>query len=153
VVTGDVPATARRWLVRLLWIVGMMVAAVALGNALPELRQGIDTLGEAHRGLLAAAVMVEIVALATLPFTLRGALAMFGGHVRYCIALDATVGAFALSRVVPGGGLAGGVYATRRFVRAGSTVAVSSATWRPSSASPSTGTHPWCSQAVTPSPR
>jgi hypothetical protein len=134
VVDAAAPATVerasspmRKWSPRLLWAVGLVVAAVALRTALPELREGIDALGRAHTGLLAVAVAVEIAALATLPLTFRAALTMLGGGARYGAALDSTLGAFALSRVVPGGGLAGGLYAARRFMRAGNSAAVSGA--------------------------
>lgn len=126
--SADHPQTPmRRWWPRLLWIVGLIVAAVALRTALPELREGINALGDAHTGLLAVAVALEVAALATLPLTFRAALALLGGGARYGAALDGTLGAFALSRVVPGGGLAGGLYAARRFMRAGNTAAVSGA--------------------------
>jgi hypothetical protein len=121
------PTAARRWWPRLLWAVGLVIAAIALRAALPELREGINALGHAHTGLLTVAVAVEVAALATLPLTFRAALAMLGGDARYGAALDGTLGAFALSRVVPGGGLAGGVYAARRFMRAGNSAAVAGA--------------------------
>lgn len=117
----------RRWWRPVLWILGTIVATLALRTALPELREGIAALDEARTGLLAGAVAIEIAALATLPLTFRASLALLGGHARYGVALDGTLGAFALSRVVPGGGLAGGVYAARRFMRAGNTMATASA--------------------------
>lgn len=114
----------RHWLSRGLWVVGILAAMVAVRAALPELREGFDALGRAHGGLLALAVGIEAAALATLPLTFRAALGMLGGGARYLAALDGTLGAFALSRVVPGGGLAGGLYAARRFVSAGNAPAV-----------------------------
>lgn len=118
---------ARRWVPRVLWVVGIAAGAVALRAALPELREGLAALDRAQVGPLAAAVGLEIVALATLPLTFRAALRMFGGGAGYPAALDGTLGAFALSRVVPGGGLAGGLYAARRFVRAGNGAGVAAA--------------------------
>ena len=115
------------WWPRLLWGIGLVVAAAMARAALPDLRAGIDALANAHAGLLVAAVGLEIVALATLPLTFRAALAMLGGHVSYRGALRGALGAFALSRVVPAGGLAGGLYATRRFIRDGNNAAVSGA--------------------------
>lgn len=124
---GPATTRARRWWRPVLWTLGTVVATLALRSALPELREGIAALDEARTGLLASAVVIEIAALATLPLTFRAALALLGGHARYGVALDGTLGAFALSRVVPGGGLAGGVYAARRFMRAGNAGAISSA--------------------------
>ena len=118
---------SRRWWRPVLWTLGTIVATLALRTALPELREGVAVLDDAHAGVLVGAVVIEIAALATLPLTFRAALALLGGRARYGVALDGTLGAFALSRVVPGGGLAGGVYAARRFTRAGNTVAISSA--------------------------
>jgi hypothetical protein len=131
--TGTPPTVDRRrtmtrqWWSRLLWAVGLIVAAIALRAALPELREGFSALRHAHAGLLAAAVAIEVAALATLPLTFRAALTLLGGGARYGAALDGTLGMFALSRVVPGGGLAGGLYAARRFKHAGNSTAVSGA--------------------------
>lgn len=115
---------SRSWLTTALWLAGVVVAVVAVRAALPEVRQGISALGQAHMGLLVVAVACEGVALATLPLTFRAALGMLGGRIRYAAALNGTLGAFALSRVVPGGGLAGGLYTAREFVRAGNSAAV-----------------------------
>ena len=90
----------RRSWPRLLWVLGLVVAAVALRTALPELRESINALDRAHTGLLAVAVCVEIAALATLPLTFRAALTILGGGVRYGAALDSTLGAL---RPEPGG--------------------------------------------------
>ena len=117
-------SVVRRWLPRLLWGAGLVVAAIALRSALPELREGLAALGRAHGGLLALALGAQVAALASLPLTFRAALGLLGGRAGYGAALDGTLGAFALSRVVPGGGLAGGLYAARRFVRAGNPMAV-----------------------------
>jgi putative heme transporter len=116
------------WLIRAFWVAGLVVAAVAFRAALPELRKGIGAISQAHLGLLTLAVVVQGVALATLPLTYRAALRLAGGNARYGDALNATLGAFALSRVVPAGGLAGGLYAARRFVLAGNATAVAGAT-------------------------
>ena len=115
---------SRSWLTTALWLAGVVVAVVAVRAALPEVRQGISALSQAHMGLLVVAVACEGVALVTLPLTFRAALGMLGGRVRYAAALNGTLGAFALSRVVPGGGLAGGLYTAREFVRAGNSAAV-----------------------------
>lgn len=104
---------------------GIIAAALVARTALPELRQGMEALRHAHRQWLALALALQGAALATLPLTFRAALEQLGGRVTYTTALDATLGAFALSRVVPGGGLAGGVYATQRFARAGNSATMS----------------------------
>jgi uncharacterized protein (TIRG00374 family) len=118
----------RWWLIRAFWVAGLVVAAIGFRAALPEMREGIGALRQAHLGLLTLAVAVEGAALATLPLTYRAALRLAGGHARYSDALNATLGAFALSRVVPAGGLAGGLYAARRFVLVGNATAVAGAT-------------------------
>lgn len=104
---------------------GIVAVVVVARTALPELREGLDALRRAHPQWLALALALEGGALATLPLTFRAALEQVGGRVTYMTALDATLGAFALSRVVPGGGLAGGVYATQRFTRAGNNATTS----------------------------
>lgn len=121
VTAADVVVAARRrrswrWL---LWAVGLTAVTIAARSALPEVRAGIAALGRADLRVLAVAVAVEVAALATLPLTFRAALRLLGGHAGYRVALDGTLGAFALSRVVPAGGLAGSIYAARRFTRAG----------------------------------
>lgn len=120
----------RRHLVVAAWIGAAVVALLVARTALPELRQAWQAIAGAHRGWLAAAAVVEIVALVVLPLPLHGALETIGGRARYGALLDATVGAFALSRVVPAGGLAGAAYAARRITRAGNaaTVAVAAVT-------------------------
>lgn len=116
------------WLIRAFWVAGLVAAAVAFRAALPDIREGIGAIRQAHLGLLTLALVVEGVALATLPLTYRAALRLAGGDASYGDALNGTLGAFALSRVVPAGGLAGGLYAARRFVLAGNTTAVAGAT-------------------------
>jgi uncharacterized protein (TIRG00374 family) len=115
---------SRPWLTTALWLAGVVAAVVAVRAALPEMREGIAALGHANVGLLVVAVVCEAVALLTLPLTFRATLRMLGGRIRYAAALNGTLGAFALSRVVPGGGLAGGLYTAREFMRAGNSAAV-----------------------------
>lgn len=112
------------------WILAVGVVLLVARAALPELRQAWQAIAGAHRGWLAAAAAVEILALVVLPLPLHGALEALGGRARYGALLDATVGAFALSRVVPAGGLAGAAYAVRRIARAGTatTIAVAAMT-------------------------
>jgi hypothetical protein len=117
----------RRWLSTLWWLAGVVIAVIAIRAALPEVREGIAAAGRAHVGLLLLAVLCEAVALVTLPASFRAAVRMLGGRIGYGAALDGTLGAFALSRVVPAGGLAGGLYTARRFVLAGNTAAVAGA--------------------------
>jgi uncharacterized protein (TIRG00374 family) len=118
----------RWWLIRAFWVAGLVVAAVAFRAALPEVREGFGAIRQAHLGLLTLAVVVQGVALVTLPLTFRAALRLAGGDAGYGDVLNGTLGAFALSRVVPAGGLAGGLYAARRFVLAGNATAVAGAT-------------------------
>ena len=117
----------RPWLSMVWWLAGAVVAVIAVRAALPEIRDGLAAVSRAHVGLLVAAVICEVVALATLPLTFRTALQLLGGRIGYGAALDGTLGAFALSRVVPAGGLAGGLYTARRFTLAGNAAAVAAA--------------------------
>jgi hypothetical protein len=117
----------RRWLLTALWLVGIGVAIVALRTALPELREGITAVRQADVRVLALAVTVQALALATFPLPFRAALKMLGERVSYRVALNAALGAVALSRIMPGGGLAGSLYAVRRFFLSGATTAVAAA--------------------------
>lgn len=117
-------AARRRYLVAAAWIIGVAATVVVGRTALPELGDTLRAIGAAHRGWLVGALVLEIAALAVLPMPFRGALRALGGHARYRALLDATLGAFALSRVVPAGGLAGGAYAVRRITTAGNATAV-----------------------------
>jgi uncharacterized protein (TIRG00374 family) len=117
----------RRWLPAVLWVVGIGVAIAAIRTALPELRDGIAAVRQADLRVLVLAVAIQAIALATYPLTFRAALQMLGEHVSYGVALNAALGAVALSRIMPGGGLAGSLYAVRRFFVSGATTAVAAA--------------------------
>lgn len=117
----------RRWLPAILWIVGVGVTLAALRTALPELREGITAVRQADLRVLALAVAIQAIALASFPLTFRAALQMLREHVSYGVSLNAALGAVALSRILPGGGLAGSLYAVRRFFLSGATTAVAAA--------------------------
>lgn len=122
--SATVQTSARRYLVAAAWIIGLGAAAVIGRTALPELRDATRAIADAHPGWLMGALALQVVALLVLPMPFRGALEALGGRAGYRALLDATLGAFALSRIVPAGGLAGGAYAVRRIVTAGNAAAV-----------------------------
>lgn len=117
----------RRWLPAVLWVVGIGVTLAALRTALPELREGIVAVRQADLRVLALAVVIQAIALASFPLTYRAALHMLGEPVSYRVSLNAALGAVALSRIMPGGGLAGSLYAVRRIFLSGTSTAVAAA--------------------------
>jgi uncharacterized membrane protein YbhN (UPF0104 family) len=100
------------------WIIRMGIAAllaVAVVAGLPEIRDGMATARQAHVPLLGFAVLLEMAAMATLPQVYRASLEAMGGRLTYPHALQVSMGAFTLSRALPGGGPAGALFAARRM--------------------------------------
>ena len=130
-VNGDAtPATwSRGRVVRyLLLTASVTLVAVVAWRAWPELTAAVGVLQTVSPGLLAAAVALEVLAVAALPQVYRSALSALGAGVTYPQGLQISMGAFTLSRVLPGGGAAGGLWAARRLQRCGVAWAVAGTT-------------------------
>ncbi len=98
----------------LLRVAGIEEAGGALGSVDP-------------RTLVAAAVL-ELVAIASLAQVYRATFRVSGGRIDSREAAVVGLGAVSLTQLLPGGGVAGGIYATRRLVRAGADPVAATAT-------------------------
>ena len=124
---GGAAKPGRGWLSRLLLAVTLVAVVVVAWRALPEIDAAFDALGSIRPTVVAFALLLEIVAVALLPQVYRASLRAFGADVAYPAALQVSMGAFTLSRVVPVGGAAGGLYALQRLMTLGVSPAVAGA--------------------------
>lgn len=107
-----------RWRAAFLVVSLAFVAGIAW-HARVELRAAIGTLTSLRPQVLAVAVVLEGAAVACLAQVYRSSLEAVGGQVTYRQGLQISMGAFTLSRVLPGGGAAGAVWAAARLRDAG----------------------------------
>ena len=101
---------------RILLRVCLMIAVfVAIIAALPELRSAMAVLPDANPWWLGAALLAQIASVASVPQVYRRALRQMRVPMAYREAWRMALGAFALSRLLPAGGAAGGIYAARHL--------------------------------------
>lgn len=122
--TGDTTAvalrTARRsWVRPTMLALSLLFVAWAILRGLPEIRASAATLHDLQPALLLLALTLELLAVLTLPHVYRTCVEAVGARLRYREALQVSMGAFTLSRVLPGGGAAGAVFAVRRLTTFG----------------------------------
>jgi uncharacterized membrane protein YbhN (UPF0104 family) len=108
-------AWARRGL--LFVATGFVVRTVVAGW--PEIHDAFGTLSEGSAGLVFLAIALECLWVLTLAQVYRSSLIGFGGSASFSTALRVSMAAFTLSRVLPGGGAVGALFAARGFTRAG----------------------------------
>lgn len=87
-----------------------------------EIGQAIDQLLTRSGWLVLAAILLEVVWTYCLANVYRSSLVAFGGRLRRGQAVRISMGAFSLSRILPGGGAAGSVFAAREMIGAGNPV-------------------------------
>jgi uncharacterized membrane protein YbhN (UPF0104 family) len=87
-----------------------------------EIGRAIDELLSRSGWLVLGAVLLEVVWTYCLANVYRSSLLAFGGRLRRGQAVRISMGAFSLSRILPGGGAAGSVFAAREMVGAGNAV-------------------------------
>lgn len=116
-----------RWAVAALSVV--LVARVG-GLGWSEITQAATLFGDLDPVLIAAVLALEVAWAVTLAQTVRSAVLAVGGAVGHVQAQRISMAGFTLSRAVPGGGAAGGVFAMRELARLGNPapVAVTAAT-------------------------
>lgn len=118
--------SARAWWRVAATVAGVAVLAALLGTA------GFEEAGTALAGLapgtLVGAALLELVAVASLLQVYRATFAISGGHLRHAEAAVVGLGAASLTQLLPGGGVAGGLFAARRLVRAGADPVAAAAT-------------------------
>jgi uncharacterized protein (TIRG00374 family) len=96
-----------------------LVSLVAVGfvawGARRELVDALDVIGSNHPGVLIAGLLLESGVVAALAQVYRASLAATGQQIGYAQGLQVSMGAFTLSRALPGGGAAGAVWAASRL--------------------------------------
>ena len=117
----------RRWGHAARWtavavIVGLAVWLVGLGG--PQLRRAVAVIGGVDPVAVLAIVGLEVVWAVALAQTGRQAALAHGGRIGRGQALRISMAGFTLSRVVPGGGAAGGVFTLCELRRVGNALPV-----------------------------
>ena len=110
-----------RWAVAALSVV--LVARVG-GLGWSEITQATTLFADLDPVLIAAVLALEVAWAVTLAQTTRSAVLAVGGTVGHAQMQRISMAGFTLSRVVPGGGAAGGVFAMRELTRLGNPAAV-----------------------------
>lgn len=118
------PRTAR-------WLVAPVLFAVATVALLAGI-VGHDAILAALRAfdgrVIAATVVLELFALGSLAQVYRSTFRVSGGWIPYREGLTVALGVFSLTQLLPGGGVAGGVFAARRLSRGGAGPVAAAAT-------------------------
>jgi uncharacterized protein (TIRG00374 family) len=104
-----------------------IAAIVALVNSVGAEAAGAALVG-LHRPTLVGAALLELVAVASLVQVYRATFRISGGRLRPTEGAVVGLGAISLTQLLPGGGVAGGVFAARRLVRAGADPVAAAAT-------------------------
>jgi uncharacterized membrane protein YbhN (UPF0104 family) len=99
---------------------GLLIRMAAIH--LPEIKEALGQLLTRSAWLVAAAVVLEAVWLVSLSNVYRSSIRAFGGKLGRVDALRISMGAFSLSRILPGGGAVGSVFAARAIVTQGNQV-------------------------------
>lgn len=122
---GGAPAS-RAWRVAAATALGAGAVLVLLD------RVGFDRAGAALAqvtpGTVTAAVALQLVALAALVQVYRATYRVSGGRIGYREGAAVGLGAVSLTQLLPGGGVVGGLFATRRLVRSGADPVAAAAT-------------------------
>jgi uncharacterized membrane protein YbhN (UPF0104 family) len=87
-----------------------------------EIGEAVDALLSRSWWLVVAALLLEAVWLFSLANVYRSSLLAFGGSLTRGQAMRVSMGAFSLSRILPGGGAAGSIFAAREMVALGNKV-------------------------------
>jgi hypothetical protein len=89
-----------------------------------EIRSSMAALVANEIILVTAALLLEVAWTWALAQVYRSSLVAFGGRARHRDALRVSMGAFTLSRVLPGGGTVGGLFAAKEFIAIGNSGAL-----------------------------
>lgn len=130
--TGGPPGSRRPRTIRP--AVSAALALAVLGAATWVLVQQVDavqvqrTLAGLRPSLLAGVVVLEVLAFGSLAQVYRTTYRLTGGTIPWQEAVAASMGAFTLTQLLPGGGAAGAVYVAQRLRRTGASTGVAAAT-------------------------
>jgi hypothetical protein len=111
-----------RWLRRGLILVSLGLLARMAITHFPEIRHAVSELLTRSWWLVLLAVLLEVLWTVSLGNVYRAALIGFGGDIARRHAVRVSMGAFSLSRILPGGGAAGSVFAAREMIALGNPV-------------------------------
>lgn len=100
---------------RVLLAASIVFVVLVTWKAWPELRDAVGVMRTISPLVLLVALALEGGAVAALAQVYRATVAAMGERVSYRQGLQVSMGAFTLSRVLPGGGPAGAVWAARRL--------------------------------------
>lgn len=114
--TGRLVRRALRWG---LLAVSMLLLARFARHGWPEIRASFAQLGRDQAPLIGLAVLLEVMWMLCTAQVYRRALIAFGGHATRSSALRIALAACAISRILPGGGATGSVFAAREFIALG----------------------------------
>ena len=117
----------RRWGRAARWtaataIVGLAVGLLDLGG--PQLRHALAVIGAVDPVVVLAIIGLEVAWAVALAQTGRQAVLALGGRIELAQALRISMAGFTVSRVVPGGGAAGGVFTLCELRRVGNPLPV-----------------------------
>lgn len=107
----------------------LMLVAVALmirmvSNGWFDIVTAVRTLATTKMQFVAAAIACEIAWTFSLAQVYRSALMAMGGSAKRVASLRVSMGAFSLSRILPGGGAVGSVFAARELMALGNSGAI-----------------------------
>ena len=110
------------WLRRALMVLSLVLLTRMAVTHLPEVKDALGQLLTRRSWLVAGALILEAVWLVSLSNVYRASIRAFGGNLGRVHALRISMGAFSLSRILPGGGAMGSVFAARAIVAQGNQV-------------------------------
>lgn len=99
--------------------VSLLLLARFVHQGWPEIRGSFAQLGRDQAPLIGLAVLLEVAWMLCTAQVYRRALIAFGGGVTRRSALRIALAASAISRILPGGGATGSVFAAREFIALG----------------------------------
>lgn len=108
-----------RWLRRGLILVSLGLLGRMAVSHFPEIRHAVSQLLTRSWWLVLLAVLLEALWTVSLGNVYRASLIGFGGDLTRRHAVRVSMGAFSLSRILPGGGAAGSVFAAREMIALG----------------------------------
>ena len=108
--------TRRRHIIkRLIALASLVAVGVVAWGARTELADAVQVIRSLHPWVLVVGLVLEAGVVAALAQVYRASLAVTGQQIGYAQGLQVSMGAFTLSRALPGGGAAGAVWAAARL--------------------------------------
>jgi len=120
--TAPSTSPVARWLRRGLVVISLgLLIRMGMTN-LPEIRHAASELLTRSWWMVVLALLSEVVWTLSLANVYRSSLHAFGGRLGRRQAVRVSMGAFSLSRILPGGGAAGSVFAAREMISLGNPI-------------------------------